>query len=123
MSVERRSPWLPMLGPPVAWAVAFLFVFGFAEVACAAGFAGVRLAGVSVVRWTAFAAIGVATVVALYAGRVSYRWWRELSDGATASPTGAERFAASFGMLLAALFAAGLLFLALTLPFAPPCLP
>lgn len=119
----HRRPWLPMLAPPVAWAVAFLFAFGFAEVACAADIAETRLAGVSVVRWAVLAAVAAAAAVALYTGRLSFRWWRELPGEGRGSARGTDRFAAVSGMLLSALFASGLLFLALTVPFAPPCLP
>lgn len=112
-----------MLGPPLAWTGAFLAAYGFVRFACLFDLATVTLAGVSLIRLVSFAIIGVATAVAGWAGWVSYRWWKELAADPEASSTGAERFAAVFGMLLAALFASGLLFLALIVPFSPPCLP
>lgn len=112
-----------MLGPPLAWTGAFLTTYGFARFACLFDFAAASVAGMSLVRFVSFAVVGVAAAVAGYAGWVSFRWWGELAGDPDASPTGAERFASLLGMVLAGLFGSGLLFLALVVPFSPPCLP
>jgi hypothetical protein len=82
---------LRMFGGVIVWAAHFAFVYGFAALACARGFAELRLLGIGVTVWAiatasvlAAAAMVVLAAPALRARRRSFEGWVTASVSALA---------------------------------------
>jgi hypothetical protein len=123
--IQRRSAgegipvlalWYGFLIGPLAWSLHLLG--GLIIVAAASTGGDFTLAGVSVWRVVLIAATAVAVLVALSGDAVAYRCWRiARPHGGSASdpPAGRSVFMAQAGIYMSALFAAGIVLVAIAI--------
>lgn len=120
MAGRRTPPAAAIVAPlaaPVIWAVCFLAVYLFAEAACAAG--GLRWAGADAVVVVTLAAAGLA--LAATAGAVVWSRRARRADGAGEAVAEQQRMLSLVGVMLAVLFAAAIVALAVPALVLRPC--
>ncbi|WP_181706692.1 hypothetical protein [Chthonobacter rhizosphaerae] len=118
----RNETLWPLIGPPAVWAIHFTASYVWAAIACA------KTTHEDAIYLTARIGIGVMTVLALAAiAYASYHAWRVWGFGRYEPPHADDteedrrRFLGYATLLLAALSAVSVIFVALPAAFIPEC--
>lgn len=116
--------WFVMIGPPIVWGLCFVLIFVVAQWACSAGFYEGTIAGFNLVDVIDLILVAIAAAVIVYASRLGFRIRKEEreAEGSGSDVARRRRFMALFGLMMAGVFLAGLIYLGITVLLIPPCL-